>query len=277
MQIPARGFVFDAIAAGPADGDPVLLLHGFPQTSRAWRRQLDALGDAGYRAVAFDQRGYSPDARPDDPHAYRTTELVADVVGVADELGFDRFHLVGHDWGGAIAWQIAGHDPQRLRTLTVVSTPHPAAMRKSIREGEQAEKSSYMRFLRSPEAEDRFLENDAGMLKAMYAGSGLPEDDAVFYTKIFSERAALTGGLNWYRAADITMADGMGEITMPTMYVWSTEDIALGREAAEWTGDYVSGPYRFEVLEGVLHWVCELAPDDLNRLLLSHLGGDSGV
>lgn len=277
MQIPARGFVFDAIAAGPADGDPVLLLHGFPQTSRAWRRQIDALGGAGYRAVAFDQRGYSPGARPDDLDAYRTAELVADVVGVADALGFDTFHVVGHDWGGAIAWQVAGHHPQRLRTLTVVSTPHPAAMRKSIREGEQAEKSSYMLFFRSPEAEDRFLENDAGMLKAMYAGSGLPEDDAAFYTEIFSERAALTGGLNWYRAADITMADGMGEITVPTMYVWSTEDIALGREAAEWTGDYVAGPYRFEVLEGVSHWVCELAPDDLNRLLLSHLGGDSGV
>lgn len=277
MQIPARGFVFDAIAAGPADGDPVLLLHGFPQTSRAWRRQIDALGGAGYRAVAFDQRGYSPGARPDDLDAYRTAELVADVVGVADALAFDTFHVVGHDWGGAIAWQVAGHHPQRLRTLTVVSTPHPAAMRKSIREGEQAEKSSYMLFFRSPEAEDRFLENDAGMLKAMYAGSGLPEDDAAFYTEIFSERAALTGGLNWYRAADITMADGMGEITVPTMYVWSTEDIALGREAAEWTGDYVAGPYRFEVLEGVSHWVCELAPDDLNRLLLSHLGGDSGV
>lgn len=274
IQISARGLVFDALVAGPPDGEPVVFLHGFPQTSRSWRHQIEALADAGYRVLAFDQRGYSPGARPENVEEYGTAELTADVLAVADELGFDTFHLVGHDWGGAIAWQVAGRHPRRLRTLTVVSTPHPAAMGRSILEGEQAEKSSYMRFFRDPAAEDRFLENDAALLAALYARSGLPEDDAAAYLEIFSDRAALTGGLNWYRAADITMAEGMGPITMPTMYVWSTQDPALGREAAEWTAEHVAGPYRFEVLEGVSHWVAEMAPHDLNRLLLSHLGGD---
>lgn len=271
LRIGAGEMVFDATADGPPDGEVVLLLHGFPETRGEWHHQIAALAAAGYRAVAFDQRGYSPGARPPDVAAYEAQHLVSDVVAVADHLGAQRFHLVGHDWGGAVAWQLAGRRPERLRTLTVVSTPHPAAFRASIQSGEQREKSSYMLFFRSPEAEDAFLADDAALLRNLYEASGLPASSAAEHLAVMRERSALTGGLNWYRAADVGLVDGLGPITTPTMYVWGTEDPALGREAAEATAPCVDGAYRFEVLEGVNHWVPEVAPEELNRLLLDHL------
>jgi pimeloyl-ACP methyl ester carboxylesterase len=275
LELTVGDLVFDARGEGPTDGEVVLLLHGFPQTSRAWRAQLAALAAAGYHAVAPDQRGYSPGARPADVGEYRIGRLVADVLGIADELGVERFHLVGHDWGGAVAWQVAGRHPERLRTLTSVSTPHPGAFRRSIQDGEQRDRSSYMLFFRSPEAEGFFLDDDAAGLRALYAASGLDEDAAAEYVHVLTAPGALTAALNWYRAADLGIVEGLGRITTPTLYVWSTNDPALGRDAAEATAEHVAGPYRFEVLDGVSHWIAEHAPDALNALLLEHIGGAS--
>ena len=127
VELAVGDLVFDARAEGPADGELVLLLHGFPQTSLSWRHQLGALAAAGYRAVAPDQRGYSPGARPADVAEYRIERLVGDVLGFADALGVERFHLVGHDWGGAVAWQVAGRHPERLRTVTSLSRKNGSA------------------------------------------------------------------------------------------------------------------------------------------------------
>jgi pimeloyl-ACP methyl ester carboxylesterase len=275
VELAVGNLAFEARADGPGDGELVLLLHGFPQTSLSWRNQVGALAAAGYRAVAPDQRGYSPGARPADVGEYRVERLVGDVLGFADALDVERFHLVGHDWGGAVAWQVAGRHPERLRTVTSVSTPHPGAFRRSIQEGEQRDKSSYILFFRSPEAEPFFLDNDAAGLRALYSASGLSDDAVEEYVRVLTQPGAMTGALNWYRAADLGLVEGLGPITTPTMYVWSTYDPALGREAAEATAAQVEGPYRFEVLEEVSHWIPEQAPDRLNALLLEHLGGAS--
>jgi pimeloyl-ACP methyl ester carboxylesterase len=275
LELTVGDLVFDARADGPGDGELVLLLHGFPQTSLSWRHQLGALAAAGYRAVAPDQRGYSPGARPADVGEYRVERLVGDVLGFAEALGVERFHLVGHDWGGALAWQVAGRHPERLRTVTSVSTPHPGAFRRSIQDGEQRDKSSYILFFRSPEAEPFFLDNDAAGLRALYIATGLSDDAVEEYVRVLTQPGAMTGALNWYRAADLGLVEGLAPIMTPTMYVWSTGDPALGREAAEATAAQVEGPYRFEVLEGVSHWIPEDAPDGLNALLLEHLGGAS--
>lgn len=279
-KIVVGDLVFDALVDGPEGGEAVLLLHGFPQTSRAWTSQIEALAAAGYRACAPDQRGYSPGARPVSVEAYRNAELVGDVLGMADALGFARFHLVGHDWGGAIAWQVAGRHPRRVRTLTVLSTPHPLAMRAALAGnlgGDQPQRSSYMSVFREEGQELRFLADDAMILRGLFAASGMPEGRADPYVEALGTPEALGAALNWYRAADITAVDGLGPITMPTMYVWSTLDVALGREAAEATAEQVDGPYRFEILEGVSHWISEQAPDRLNALLLDHLVADDGL
>ncbi|MEA3055414.1 MAG: hypothetical protein QOD30_846, partial [Actinomycetota bacterium] len=132
MQIAVGENTFEARVAGPDDGEPVLLLHGFPQTSYSWRAQLEALGAAGYRAIAPDQRGYSPGARPTEVEAYAIEHLVADVVGMADALGLERFDLVGHDWGAAVAWATAITRPDRVRSLAALSVPHPDAFRRAL-------------------------------------------------------------------------------------------------------------------------------------------------
>ena len=273
-QITVGSLVFDALVAGPPGGEPVLLLHGFPQSSWSWRAQVEALAEAGYRAVAPDQRGYSPGARPESVDDYRIDLLVGDVLGVADAVGAERFHLVGHDWGGAVAWNVAGRHPDRLRTLTVLSTPHPRAMRRALDGevgGDQSTRSGYMELFRSPGSESIFLADDAKLLHQMYPASGMPAGAEAPYIEALGTAEALGAALNWYRAASIADVDGLGPITTPTMYVWSTEDIALGREAAEATADAVDGPYRFEVLDGVSHWITEQVPDRVNELMLDHL------
>jgi pimeloyl-ACP methyl ester carboxylesterase len=271
IELAVGPYRYSARANGPADGDVVLLLHGFPETSYEWRAQLGALGAAGYRAVAPDQRGYARGARPADVGEYAIEHLVDDVQAFADALGAERFHLVGHDWGGFVAWYAGAALGDRIRTLTVVSTPHPVPFRAAMHSasGDQAERSSYMQWFRTPEAEAMFLADDAALLSAAYGEH--PPEAAAEYLRVFTADggAALTGGLNWYRANDFTAP--IGSITVPTLYVWSTGDVALGREAAEGTAAEVDGPYRFEVLEGVSHWIPEVAGDQLDRLLLEHL------
>jgi pimeloyl-ACP methyl ester carboxylesterase len=273
-EIAVGPHTFDALVDGPEDGELVVLLHGFPQTSASWRDQIAALAAAGYRALAPDQRGYSPRARPTELAAYAMPELVSDVIAFADALGAERFHLAGHDWGGAVAWQVAGRHPDRLHTLAAISTPHPEALLRAYHGdlgGDQAERSGYMTFFRQPDSQDRMLENDAAIFRLLFAGSGMPEGREQPYIEALGTPQALGAALNWYRAASVADAEGLGPITTPTLYVWSTDDLALGREAAEATAQCVEGPYRFAVIEGVSHWVPEQAPDRLNRLLLDHI------
>jgi pimeloyl-ACP methyl ester carboxylesterase len=274
IELAVGPFRYSARAAGPVDGERVLLLHGFPETSFEWRAQLEALGAAGYRAVAPDQRGYAVGARPAALEEYAVDRLVDDVFAFADQLGAERFHLVGHDWGGFVAWYTAARDSgapaPRLRTLTVVSSPHPAPFEAAKHSGgDQAERSSYFEWFRSPEGESIWLANDGALLDAAYAEH--PADARDEYRRVFMADggAALTGGLNWYRANTFHVPDGA--ITAPTLYVWGTDDPALGREAAEGTAAEVDGPFRFVVLEGVGHWIPELAADELDPLLPEHL------
>lgn len=264
---------FRVRAAGPADGEMVVLLHGFPQTSWSWRHQLDTLASAGYRALAPDQRGYSPGARPADVERYRSPHLVADVLAIADALGGHRFHLVGHDWGAAVAWQVAARYPERLRTLSALSVPHPLAYARA-RAGEggsdQTERSGYMKVLAGDGAAELLLADGGAKLRAMFSMTG-HTGDVEPYVAALSEPGAMQGALNWYKAIDSSQVDGIGPVIVPTLFVWSTEDTALGREGAEMTADYVEGPYRFEVLDGISHWIPEEAPERLNELLLEHL------
>jgi pimeloyl-ACP methyl ester carboxylesterase len=277
VDIEANGYTFTARVAGPPDGQPVILLHGFPQTSLSWTNQLSTLGDAGYRVVAPDQRGYSAKARPANVADYAVPHLVADTLAIADQMGMATFHLVGHDWGGYLAWVVAARHPERIRTLTSVSTPHPGALGAAIAndDGDQAQRSSYIGVFRQDGKAEEILLGDDGSgegLRQMYLGAGLSAAKAEVYLRAMIVPGVLTAGLNWYRAMDAESARDLGPLDMPTMYVWSTDDIALGRRAAEDTASWVRGPYRFEVLDGVSHWIPDEAPETLNALLLEHLG-----
>jgi pimeloyl-ACP methyl ester carboxylesterase len=280
LEIDANGLTFSARACGPTEGRPVLLLHGFPETSWGWRPALEALGERGYRAVAFDQRGYSPRARPKDVADYAISHLVDDVLGVADTMEMDQFDLVGHDWGGMVGWVVAARNDLRVRSLTIVSTPHPRAIRSVLDSGdtEQRERSSYITLFRQADKPERLLLGPDGSgegFRKLFTtdGPGPGVDPSVVdeYLSVLSAPGALTAALNWYRAMDRAEVADLPPIAMPTLYVWSTGDVALGRAAAEATAKEVMGPYTFEVLEGVSHWVPEEASEELNRLLMEHL------
>jgi pimeloyl-ACP methyl ester carboxylesterase len=267
FAVDAGGLVFDGVAAGPVDGRLVLLLHGFPESSYEWRFALPALAAAGYRAVAFDQRGYSPGARPEGVEHYRIDHLVADVLAVADDMGGHRFDLVGHDWGAAVAWHVAARYPDRVRTLTAVSVPHVRAFGAALasKTGDQARRSTYMQEFRSGGGE---AEGAAALLSRFDFA-----DDPAPYIELLSQPGALTAALNWYRAMAREDSDRCGPVRVPTLYVWSDGDVAIGREAADGCAAHVEGPYRFEALSGVSHWIPEEAPEPFNRLLLDHLAG----
>jgi pimeloyl-ACP methyl ester carboxylesterase len=224
------------------------------------------------RAVAPDQRGYTAANRPDGRRSYRIEALVDDALDVIDATGEARVHVVGHDWGGGVAWALAANHPDRLASLTIVSTPHPGAMRRSML-GSQLLRSWYMVFFQLPWLPERvLLSGDAAALTRSLERSGLPSEVARRYAAHMQEPGALTAALNWYRALPFSSPDyAVGRITVPTLFVWSTGDVALGRAAAERTRDWVDAPYRFEVLDGVSHWIPETAPDRLNPLLVEHV------
>ncbi len=276
------GLVFDVRDEGPAEGPPVVLLHGFPQDNSCWHAVSAALHRSGLRTLAPNQRGYAAKADPRDRSAYRMRELVGDVVGLLDAAGLDRAHLVGHDWGGAVAWMAATAHPQRFTTLTVLSTPHPQAMAWSMTHSDQVLRSWYMTAFQVPMLPERLL---APRMGRFLRWSGLPEEFADRYADRFSRPESLTGPIDWYRAmppptiglrknlrramsrlGGVVPGSSNGDghavrhaVQIPTTYVWGRDDVALGRVAAERTGDYVLADYRFvELAAG--HWLPETVP-----------------
>jgi pimeloyl-ACP methyl ester carboxylesterase len=276
LEIDANRLTFTARAAGPQGGRGVILLHGFPQTSWSWRTQLSELGDEGYRAVAPDQRGYSAGARPLPVSDYRLDHLVGDVLALADAMEMDTFDLVGHDWGGLVSWVAAARHSDRVRSLSVVSTPHPLALRAALLDADptQVGRSAQMDAFRRPDVPEKLLlgeDNSGSGLEALCTASGLGAANTQQYLAVLTRPGALTAALNWYRAMDGEDLAGLPAVKVPTLYVWSTDDAAFGRPEAEASATFVSAGYRFVVLEGVNHWVPEAAPKELARALLEHL------
>jgi pimeloyl-ACP methyl ester carboxylesterase len=274
VLLAANGLRFTADLAGPSAGERVLLLHGYPQTRHTWRAELPALAAAGFRACAPDQRGYSEGARPDGIEAYRTENLLADVLALADSLGAERFHLVGHDWGGQLAWLTAARHPERVRSLSVLSRPHPAAFARAMSsDPEQAGRSRHHRAFQRAEVTDLLLADGAARLRAALASQGVPEADVDAYLATLAERRALDAAIHWYRAAGssgLTAAD-VPKVLVPTLYVWGDADATVGRPAAEATRGFVAAPYRFVELPGIGHFVTDQAPAAFAPLLLAHL------
>jgi pimeloyl-ACP methyl ester carboxylesterase len=267
------GLTFDVQDSGPRDGEVIVLLHGFPETSASWDAVVPALVAAGYRVLAPDQRGYSPAARPASRRAYVMAELEADIVALASRAGAREIHVAGHDWGGVVAWALAAHHPDRVASLTVFSTPHPAAMSRAMMRTAQAWRSWYLLLFQVPGLPERLLlpRLEDGLRRA-----GLPERLAGTYAQAMRQPGALTAALNWYRAVPLERRR-VGTVAVPTTYAWGTGDRFFTRATAELTARWVTGPYRFEALDGVSHWVPETAPDEVVRLVLDRVRGPRRV
>jgi pimeloyl-ACP methyl ester carboxylesterase len=253
-------------------GEPVLLLHGWPDSRDLWRHQVRALAAAGYRVVTPDLRGFGESDKPTDVAAYAMGRMAGDVVDVIDALGIDAVHLVGHDWGAAISWYTATFMPDRVRSLTALSVGHPAAFRSAgLR---QREKSWYMLLFQFREVAEEWLGADD--FRRFREWSGHPDADAV--ARRLSDPAALTASLGVYRAnvAPATLLAPpleLPKVTVPTMGVWSSGDMALLEEGMTASGSHVAGPWRYERVDGAGHWMQLDAPDAVNALLLDFLRG----
>jgi pimeloyl-ACP methyl ester carboxylesterase len=264
------GLVFDLSDSGPPDGEPIVLLHGFPQNRHEWDGVIPRLTAAGYRVLAPDQRGYSPGARPRGRRAYRASELVADIVALVDAAGADRVHVVGHDWGAAVAWALASRHPERVRTLTTVSVPHPRAFKWALPRG-QFLRSWYMLVFQLPLLPERLMPTRRAL--TLFGGDGLSVEQLRGYVEPLG-RDGLTGALNWYRALPWSLAERGydGPVTVPTTFVWSDGDAFVSRAAALGAERHVDAPYRFVELTGVTHWIPTQAPEALAEAVLDRIG-----
>lgn len=268
------GLTFEVRDEGPLDGDVVVLLHGFSQLNKSWDQVAPLLHAHGLRTLAPNQRGYSPGARPRGRWAYRGSELVSDVLALA-ELAGGPVHLVGHDWGAVVAWATAVLAPEKVRTLTAVSTPHPGAFMAAMPRG-QALDSWYLalfnlpwlpeRMMSDPRFSDWFLRRHGGMTPAMVAD----------FRHDIVEGGALRGGLGWPRAMALANPTVFRKrVQVPTTYVWSDGDVFLGRAGAQLCGRYVDGAYTLKVIEGASHWLPEERPQELVSAILDRIGAIS--
>ncbi|SDC04117.1 Pimeloyl-ACP methyl ester carboxylesterase [Geodermatophilus telluris] len=270
LRVDVGDLTFDVRADGPGDGRPVVLLHGFPETSASWAAVTPRLTEAGLRTYAVDQLGYSPGARPLDVDSYALTNLAQVTADLMTAMDVPVADVVGHDWGANVAWALAAWHEDRVRSLTAVSVPHPAAFTAAFRsDPEQQERSSYIRlFWQEGKAEEVLLADDARRLRRMY-GDAVDPEAVEEYVAVLSAPGALTAALNWYRA--MSSATPVDDVTVPTTYVWSDADVAIGRAAAEGCAEHVAGDYRFVELAGVSHWIPEQAPDRLATAILDRV------
>ena len=270
------GLTFDVLTAGPPNAPLVLLLHGFAESFHTWRSQVAALAAAGYRAVAPHQRGYSPGARPDtaDASNYEFGRLIDDALNIAMACGQAdrRFHLVGHDWGGSIAWGIADRTAERLASLSVLSRPHPNAFNRALAlpDGDQAHRSRHHKAFLEPDAADVVLADGAKWLRDRLTANGVPQAAIAAHLAVLGNKPAMEAALAWYRARG-AIRSPLGPIRVPTLYIWGDADDTVGRPAAEGTVDFIAAPYRFEAFSGVGHFAADQAPDRVSELLLEHL------
>lgn len=271
MLVSTRGYEFKVHQGGPDEGPVVLLLHGFPQNSQQWGGVAPLLHGAGLRTIAVDQRGYSVGARPSEPEEYTVDECVADALSIMDALNIRTFHLVGHDWGAAVAWALAAEHPQRVLSLTAISVAHPTALAKAIAGGgDQRQRSEYMGFFAQLDrSEPALLADDARVLRGLFAGSGMSDEETDKYVRPMLVPGALRAALSWYAAVRLRPFKPYPPVSVPTTFIWGADDVALGQEQAESCGEYVTGDYRFVALEKTSHWVPDQAPEAVGKEIVA--------
>ncbi len=284
-EVTANGARFHVAECGPEDGPMVVLLHGFPEFWWSWRHQLVALGEAGYRAVAPDLRGYGASDKP--PRGYDAYTLSSDVAGMVRALGAHRADVVGHDWGGVLAWTAATLHPELVRRLAVVGMPHPLRLREALlRDRQQRRASAYIGLFQLPRVPENRLRRYGGayvgdLLRA-WGGPGFPDPETERRCREAIQIApAAHCVLEWYRWAVRSLTRPSGwrfqkllatGVTAPTLQLHGAVDGCLLPETAHGSGAYALGPYELQVLDGIGHFCHEEAPEEVTAALLEHLG-----
>jgi len=251
------------------EGRPVVLLHGFPDSGRLWRHQAPALAEAGFQVIVPDLRGYGRSDKPEPVEAYSIPVLAGDVLAILAERGIGKAHVVGHDWGAALAWALASFAPGNVDHLVVLSVGNPVTFLRTL---EQRQKSWYMLLFQFPGVAERWLTEDNWANFRHWGGH--PDGDQVIAE--LEANGSLTPGLNWYRA-NIAPESWAGPplqlppVQAPAMGVWSSGDFALSEVQMTDSAQNMAGSWRYERLDGPGHWMQLEAPDKVNELLLDFL------
>jgi epoxide hydrolase 4 len=279
-HVSTNGITLHTVQAGDAGGPLVILLHGFPEFWYGWRHQIAPLATAGYRVWAPDQRGYGESSKPRRISAYRIDRLAEDVLGLMDAAGRERAHLVGHDWGGAVAWRVAALHPQRVERLAILNCPHPRVMTQNLtRNAGQAARSSYVFFFQLPRLPELLLgAHEHALLARSLRRSSRPgtfsDEELARYREAWSQPGALRAMVNWYRALRFGAGGrgGGGRITVPTLILWGERDRFLAPELAEQSLAMCDSG-RLVRLQSATHWLQHEEPERITQALLGFLSG----
>ncbi len=275
ISIPTDAGVFDGLVKGDPSATPVILLHGFPTTAEQYSEIIDELAEEDYYVVAPNMRGFSEGVRPEDGESYHPSIRTQDVIDIADQLGIYRFHLVGHDAGALTAWIIASMHPDRVITLTAMSVAHPQAIIDDFFDVDtiSADRVGYAQDFVSEGFEENFIANDHEYMRWIYEDT--PVESIELYIEKLGTVATVDAILNYYRQRDWTwiLTNGAGIINVPTLQIWGNADSYVSISPMARSEDYVSAEYRFEILEGISHWVTETAPEEVTIFLTDHFQG----
>lgn len=274
FRLPVGDFEFLVRAAGLQNkGQGIILLHGFPESSIMWTPLLEKAATEGYRVIAFDQRGYSPRARPKGVNNYQIEYLTQDVINVANQVGFDTFHLVGHDWGAVVSWNVAMEFPKRLHSLSTMAIPHIGVFFDAVQNyPEQKKRSGYFKMLQTPILpEYKFVANKQQFYKQMMGKT--PKAYLDEYVALYAEHGAASATLNWYRAMDVaTFATNntfKRKIKSPTLFFWGKEDGVVAPSIIPQQKLLMDASYR-EVALQTGHGLIQSKPDTVMQELLTH-------
>lgn len=277
FTVAVDGLDIHVAAAGPTDAPLVILLHGFPEFSFGWRHQLPALADAGWRVVAPDQRGYGRSSKPKGVRSYALDRLAGDVIALAEALGHRRFAVVGHDWGGIVAWHLASRHPEHVARLAILNAPHLGVVpAHALRHPMQMLRSSYVAFFQLPVVPELALAaDDHRLLVLALEGSSRPgaftREEIEIYREAWRQEGALTAMLNWYRAIPLdASARSDRRIDAPVLVVWGDADTALESSLAEASARLCASAV-VRHLPSATHWLHHEEVDEVNRLLTTFL------
>ena len=273
QQIKTNGVCLHTVLAGPEHGEPVFLLHGFPDAWFGWEAQIGPLAEAGFRVIVPDQRGYNLSDKPQGVASYEMDLLVNDILGLANALGYERFHLAGHDFGAMVSWTLAMRHPERIKRLVIANVPHPVVMRAYLRtHPSQMRKSWYAFFFQLPSLPERVVraKNWRSLISVM--PYDLTAEEVARYREAWGQPGAMTGMINWYRALlrGSQRSTGSPRIQVPTLILWGRQDPHISYEMAPLSAG-LCDVARLVTFEDATHWVMHDKPQEVSREMIKHL------
>ena len=249
-----EGFSFDVIDSGPLDGQPFVLLHGFPETNKSWQETAEILNQNGYRTFAVNQRGYSLGAQPQNRRDYRSSALVEDVNALIDMIQ-QQVYLVGHDWGAVVAWDVAQRYPEKIKHLITISVPHKAAFMRSMLSSNQLLKSYYIGLFQLPKIPELLFEKLPKLGLGLLKDSGMTAKQLEDFQQDIVEEKRLSSALNWYRGLPFSSNKNLTQpVYVPTLFIWGKHDSAIGSKSVALNHHYVKAAYK-EIVMDATHWI----------------------